>query len=290
VTDSSFLRKNNGQLSLAERAERIRAGLKGILLATTNIIDLAFTVGDELIQAKKDAGHGNWLAWLERECDLSEDKAERYMRIARGRAVLEANSARVRNLSLAAAERLINESDPSRRTGPRSTGKTKKQANSLDALRWWGGASLEQRRHFLDGAGRPGIQAAVPTEWRPLSTSVPAVASTEAPKGEAAASAEGDACDLLVTLVNADDSTIVGPMFMLGFDRWLAISPPSFLEKLETRFSDQHLDAMRLVDLLERRLERAGINATTQLRKIRAEIKRVCPQIDLTAVRIAGSA
>jgi hypothetical protein len=61
------------------------------------------------------------------------------------------------------------------------------------------------------------------------------------------------------------------------------------LKAAEARFSG-HLDALQLVDLLERRLERDGINAAAQLKKIRAWIEQAHPTVDLTAMRAAGSA
>jgi hypothetical protein len=50
------------------------------------------------------------------------------------------------------------------------------------------------------------------------------------------------------------------------------------------------LSAVRLVDLLQHRLERDGINASIQLRKIRALINSKPPTIDLTALPAAGEA
>ena len=89
------------------------------------------------------------------------------MRIARGRAVLEADSARVRNLSLTAALRLIQEKSGTPRGGARrrSVGKKTNTANSLDALGWWGGASPKQRRHFLEGVGLRSLRDAEPPAW-----------------------------------------------------------------------------------------------------------------------------
>ena len=162
---NDFLGKINeiNEASLVELAERVHAAHVGVGLAAANLVEHALAAGDALIRAKEIVGHGNWLAWLRRECDLSEDRAERYMRIARGRATLEANSARVRNLSLAGALQLLKQ--------PRSrpTGKTEKQAaTSLDALPWWSGASPEQRRHFLDGVGLTGVLAALPAGWQSM--------------------------------------------------------------------------------------------------------------------------
>jgi hypothetical protein len=48
-----------------------------------------------------------------------------------------------------------------------TTSGRQKRTNSFDALGWWGSASPEERRHFLDGVGLPGILAAMPPDWRP---------------------------------------------------------------------------------------------------------------------------
>jgi Protein of unknown function (DUF3102) len=208
--------------SLEKRAERIRTGLRDILLATTSIVDLALTIGEDLLQAKEEVGRGNWLSWLKRECDLKERSAERYMFLARHRAELKSNSTRVSDLSLSGALRLIKKG---RSRQEKRRRKTQKLANPLDALGWWGGASLEQRRHFLDGVGK-GILTSLPAEWRPL---------------------------------------------------------------LEER-AVGHLSALRLLDLLEDRLERDGtVNATVLVGKLRKLLDQ--PKlIELTAMPVAGAA
>jgi hypothetical protein len=91
----------------------IRAAHTGVEHAAHNFLEHAMGAGDALIQAKKQVGHGGWLKWLRDRCNLSEDTAERYMLLARHRQQLEANSARVRNLSFNAALRLIKQATPS---------------------------------------------------------------------------------------------------------------------------------------------------------------------------------
>jgi Protein of unknown function (DUF3102) len=49
-------------------------------------------IGNMLITAKKIAGHGNWLPWLEKE---SDDTARNYMNLAN---LAASNSERVQNL------------------------------------------------------------------------------------------------------------------------------------------------------------------------------------------------
>jgi hypothetical protein len=63
-------------VSLPERAQRIR-DLVGV--ARTCIIE----IGRELIAAKAQVGHGEWLPWLRDEFGWSEDTAHRYMRVGR---------------------------------------------------------------------------------------------------------------------------------------------------------------------------------------------------------------
>jgi hypothetical protein len=153
-------------------AAAVRKAHAGVTLAAANMVGHALTAGDALIAAKAaleaDVGYGHWLKWLKSECDLSEDRAERYMRIARGRAILETDSARVRNLSLAAALRLLPSSDkPTKgsKSQPESE-KPTKAATSFDAaLAWWSAASLEERRRFIDGVGSRPLAAAIPPDW-----------------------------------------------------------------------------------------------------------------------------
>jgi hypothetical protein len=77
-----------------------------------NFLEHILTAGDGLIEARKQVKHGEWGAWLKRECalperDLSERTAQAYMQIARGRAALEANPQRAADLSLRGALRLL---------------------------------------------------------------------------------------------------------------------------------------------------------------------------------------
>jgi Protein of unknown function (DUF3102) len=64
-------------ISLPERAQRIRD-----LVGTARICIIE--VGRELIAAKAEVAHGDWLPWLDQEFGWSEDTAQNYMRIARG--------------------------------------------------------------------------------------------------------------------------------------------------------------------------------------------------------------
>jgi Protein of unknown function (DUF3102) len=126
--------------------------------AAQNLLEHALAAGDALIRAKKQVKPGNWYSWL-RSCDLSEDKAQRYMQLAAHRAELD--PARVRGLSLRAALKLIGRPPPAD-----SKPKKKKAAPSFDALAWWSGASPEARSRFIHGVGLKPLLAAIPSSWQ----------------------------------------------------------------------------------------------------------------------------
>ena len=138
---------------LGDLAATVRAAHQGVMLAVTNMIEHALAAGDALIAAKAaleaDVGYGHWLKWLKSECDLSEDRAERYMRVARGRAILEADSARVRNLSLTGALKLL----PSSKAPPAAA---QRRAHRTP---------IEDRSRLLDGIGSKALADAIPPDW-----------------------------------------------------------------------------------------------------------------------------
>jgi len=113
--------------------------------ATQNFLEHALAVGDALIRARAQIMHGEWLPWL-KSCDLGEDTAERYMKLARHRAQL--SSARVRNLSLSAALRLIAKAKPT------NSNPTKKAKSAIhpELLAWWSRASAEVQYQFITQA------------------------------------------------------------------------------------------------------------------------------------------
>jgi len=77
----------------------------------------------------------------------------------------------------------------------------------------------------------------------------------------------------------------------VGLSGVLAAIPASWGSPTEATFAGNP-SAARLVDVLQYRLERDGINASVQLRKIREHINRKPPQmtIDLKAAPAAGKA
>src|SRR5262249_32853312 len=123
-------------------ARAVRDHLQASVTAAQNFLEHALAAGDVLIRAKEQVKHGDWLPWL-KSCDLSADTAERYMKLARHRA--ELNSARVRNLSLSAALKLVAKKKPVER----AKAKKSSPATHFDALVWWSSASPEARSRFI---------------------------------------------------------------------------------------------------------------------------------------------
>lgn len=62
-------------ITLDERANRIRRYQDDV---QRKIIE----IGNELIAAKKEIGHGNWAQWIETEFDWTQQTANRFMRVA----------------------------------------------------------------------------------------------------------------------------------------------------------------------------------------------------------------
>lgn len=75
-------------------------------------IDHAITVGELLIQAKEQVGHGKFMAWITENVKCSHDTARNCMRLALHKELI-LNSERVRNMSLRAAIKYL--ADPGER-------------------------------------------------------------------------------------------------------------------------------------------------------------------------------
>jgi hypothetical protein len=71
-------------------AIRINAAHAAVNLHIKTTINEMMAAGDDLREAKKLAGHGNWLTWLKANCpDVSERTAHLYMQLAKWRTVVE---------------------------------------------------------------------------------------------------------------------------------------------------------------------------------------------------------
>jgi hypothetical protein len=103
---------------LAQLATKAKQAHAIVVNSTRIVLQHAMTAGDALKEAKSKVGHGKWLAWLEENCpDISDRTAERYMKLAGGKAKLEKKLQdkdkfdTMSNLTINEALRLIDEPD-----------------------------------------------------------------------------------------------------------------------------------------------------------------------------------
>jgi len=96
-----------GSNSLPELAARIRAEHRATATALQSSVEHAMTAGDLLLEAKALVKHGEWLPWLAAHCEISERTAQLYMRCAKNRKAIEANTQPIADLSLNEAAALL---------------------------------------------------------------------------------------------------------------------------------------------------------------------------------------
>ena len=135
MADATELKPSGGD-PLAELATKIKAHHAAVKDAARNVVEKAIAAGTLLKEAKDKVGHGKFLPWLEKNCELSERTAENYMKIANNQHKLDAlKSATNANLTLARALRAIKD-DPGKEGELGSMGKYKRaQATLIDKLR-----------------------------------------------------------------------------------------------------------------------------------------------------------
>lgn len=110
---------NQQLVSLDVLALRINETQASIEQAWGITLDRAREAGELLIQAKKLAGHGNWLPWLETNCHVSASMAEKYVKIAKGWDMLTGkNPEHVPNLSIRDAVKLLAKPRPAKEPEP----------------------------------------------------------------------------------------------------------------------------------------------------------------------------
>jgi hypothetical protein len=96
-----------GSNILPDLAARIRAEHEAASGALKSSVGHAITAGELLIEAKALVKHGQWLPWLQNHCAISERTAQLYMRCARSRKEIEANTQCVADLTLNEAAALL---------------------------------------------------------------------------------------------------------------------------------------------------------------------------------------
>src|SRR5262245_18668139 len=98
----------NGSNSLPVLASTIKEHLAAAETATRRGLEHAMAAGLLLIEAKELVEHGEWLTWLQANCQIGQRQAQTYMRLARNRHRVEAvKNAATAHLTIAAAEALV---------------------------------------------------------------------------------------------------------------------------------------------------------------------------------------
>jgi hypothetical protein len=68
---------------LTDLAARIRAEHEATSAALKSGVRHAMAAGDLLLEARQQVPHGQWLAWIKENCELSERTAQLYIRLAK---------------------------------------------------------------------------------------------------------------------------------------------------------------------------------------------------------------
>jgi hypothetical protein len=116
---------------LQAAARHVRTEHAAIKRSVKDVIDRAMKLGDFLKEKKAQLGHGNFITWVETECEVDRRMAQRYMKAAEGRAVIEkykadgqVKSDTMSSLTLTGALRLIAKDKPEPPTAVHSFDKT----------------------------------------------------------------------------------------------------------------------------------------------------------------------
>jgi hypothetical protein len=137
-------------------AQQIREAHSAVQKAGAALLHHAMAAGDALITAQVKVT-GNWKTWLREHCFLGVRTALIYVRLARHRAIIEAELGRAGDLSLRAALRLI--------TKPKTAGESKKKTTELSLIDHWKRAASTERTVFLDAIGIEGIRKAASLDF-----------------------------------------------------------------------------------------------------------------------------
>jgi hypothetical protein len=155
--------------TLADLIKEIRTAHQAVGRAASNMLGYAMAAGDALIGARRQVPQGGWESWLVRECDLAVRTAERYVQLAKARALFEGDPSRATGLSITGAIRLLgNKSRASvarpQRAAPAGAARP---TTALDIVEAWHAAPLAERRRALDNTGLRALLDALPPSWLP---------------------------------------------------------------------------------------------------------------------------
>lgn len=100
ITTSSASLDLSASNYLTVIAGRIKAEHEAVAASLKQSVQHAIAAGELLIEAKDKVPHGQWLPWLSDHCGVSPRSAQGYMRLARHRAELEANTQALSHLTI----------------------------------------------------------------------------------------------------------------------------------------------------------------------------------------------
>jgi hypothetical protein len=90
TTGNGTLPSQRPRLTLAAWADVVNTAHDDAVAATEYTVAKWAAVGELLIRAKEEAGHGNFTAWVESSCKFGDRQARKYMRVHEHRAEIEA--------------------------------------------------------------------------------------------------------------------------------------------------------------------------------------------------------
>jgi hypothetical protein len=291
---------------LNDLAAQVRAEHQAVGLAGRNMLEHALRAGDALHAAKKQVSEGGWENWVRENCDLKLRCAQVYMQLAAERPQIEAQAQHAAPHSLRAALKLItSRSKPQLSTADKKTDTRgrkqparRKRAESSDTSNPnteaelgldgahdgghggdgdRGGIRDQGQRHGNgNGAARDDIGPDSAGELQRLQTQVDELHDRLRRQTIQITGLESEIEELKAAPPTAE------ALARITASQFRAIMPPAWIPELKTRVAG-HLSAAELVDALEHRLRRDGINASAQLQKIRDRIEECKPKIDLSA-------
>jgi hypothetical protein len=141
--------------SLGDLVARILAEHEAVGTATRSIIKHAMAAGDLLIEAEKQVKHGERERWYRESCGISPRRAQVYMQLARGRAIIEANPQRAADLSIRAALKTLElpKAAVARNLKAKPEERASKRPSSALSSLAWSESTPADRTAFLNNVG-----------------------------------------------------------------------------------------------------------------------------------------
>jgi hypothetical protein len=146
-------------------ASSIRTHQNALQGHACGILNEVFAMGADLLKAKALVPKGRWEAWLDQNCALSDRQAQRYMRLANHRDLLEPRLVNNPELSLRAADQLIAAAPKNPAAGgsaPKAPRVALPQSSKLNILEHWERSLESEQRAVLAAMPREKLLAILP--------------------------------------------------------------------------------------------------------------------------------